>query len=93
MMRALTYQNQMVNMLCVASNIFSFLSQGLIPAVKHVFPESEHRFCVRHLHSNFQEKFKGEVLKNQLWTCARSSSEDSWKRNMEKDEDLGCWCL
>jgi hypothetical protein len=78
----------MVNMLCVASNIFSFLSQGLIPAVKHVFPESEHRFCVRHLHSNFQEKFKGEVLKNQLWTCARSSSEDSWKRNMEKMKTL-----
>jgi hypothetical protein len=56
--------------------------------VKKVFPESEHRFCVRHLYSNFQEKFKGEVLKNQLWTCARSSSEDSWKRNMEKMKAL-----
>jgi hypothetical protein len=56
--------------------------------VKKVFPESEHRFCVRHLYSNFQEKFKGEVLKNQLWTCARSSSEDAWKRNMEKMKAL-----
>ena len=51
--------------------------------MKQVFPDSEHRFCVRHLYSNFNEKFKGEVLKNQLWTCARSSSDDSFKRNME----------
>ena len=66
----------------------SFFSQGLIPAVKQVFPDSEHRFYVRHLYSNFQEKFKGEVLKNQLWTCARSSSEDAWKRNIEKMKAL-----
>jgi hypothetical protein len=72
----------------VVSNICAFFVQGLIPAVKQVFPVSEHRFCVRHLYSNFQEKFKGEVLKNQLWTCARSSSEDSWKRNMEKMKAL-----
>jgi len=60
----------------------------VIPAAQQVFPESEHRLCVRHLYSNFQEKFKGEVLKNQLWTCARSSSEDSWKRNMDNMKAL-----
>lgn len=27
--------------------------KGLIPAVSKVFPESEHRLCVRHLYSNF----------------------------------------
>jgi hypothetical protein len=48
--------------------------QGLIPAVSKVFPESEHRFCVRHLYSKFQQHFKGENLKNQLWRYARSSS-------------------
>jgi hypothetical protein len=62
--------------------------QGLIPAVKKVFPDSEHRFCVRHLHSNFQEKFKGEVLKNQLWACARSSSVQQFNRNMERMKAL-----
>ena len=62
--------------------------KGLIPAVQQVFPDSEHRFCVRHLYSNFQEKFKGEVLKNQLWSCARSSSVQQWNMNMEKMKAL-----
>jgi transposase-like protein len=68
--------------------VHSFFGEGLIPAVKEVFPESEHRFCVRHLYSNFQEKFKGEMLKNQLWTCARSSSKFTWQRNMERMKAL-----
>jgi transposase-like protein len=61
-----------------------YLLQGLIPAVGQVFPESEHRFCVRHLYSNFQQHFKGENLKNQLWACARSTTIVRWNENMEK---------
>jgi hypothetical protein len=62
-----------------------FNSQGLIPAVEDIFPESEHRFCVRHLYCNFRDTgFKGEILKNQLWTCARASSEEKWRYHMEK---------
>lgn len=53
-----------------------------------MFPDSEHRFCVRHLYANFQEKFKGEILKKQLWACARSSSVAQWTRNMEKMKGL-----
>jgi hypothetical protein len=33
-----------------------------IPIVQQVFSKSEHRFCVRHRHSNFQAKFKGANL-------------------------------
>lgn len=55
--------------------------KGLIPAVGQVFPESEHRFCVRHLYSNFQQHFKGENLKNQLWACARSTTVERWNLN------------
>jgi hypothetical protein len=62
--------------------------KGLIPAVQQVFNESEHRFCVRHLYANFNEKFKGEVLKNQLWTCARAFSVQSFERNMERMKAL-----
>jgi len=57
--------------------------KGLIPAVQQVFPEAEHRFCVRHLYQNFQEHFKGENLKNQLWMCARSSTVIQWNENMD----------
>jgi len=63
--------------------------------MKKVFPDSEHRFCVRHLYSNFQEKFKGEILKNQLWACARSSSVQQFNRNMDRmkalDADAHKW--
>ncbi|XP_066347601.1 uncharacterized protein [Miscanthus floridulus] len=38
--------------------------KGLIPAVQQVFPESEHRFCVRHLYHNFSGQFRGENFKN-----------------------------
>jgi transposase-like protein len=58
--------------------------QGLIKAVAAVFPESEHRFCVRHLYSNFQQNYKGENLKNQLWACARSTTPLQFHKNMEK---------
>lgn len=62
--------------------------QGLIPAVEQIFPDSEHRFCVRHLYSNFQQHFKGEILKDQLWACARSSTVRRWNDNMDKMRQL-----
>lgn len=63
--------------------------KGLIPAVEQVFPESEHRFCVRHLWSNFRDAgFKGDILKNQLWACARSSTVNRWNHNMDKMREL-----
>jgi hypothetical protein len=57
--------------------------KGVIPAVQQVFSELLHRYCVKHLYANFNEKFKGLVLKNQLWTCAKSASVQSFERNME----------
>ena len=65
-----------------------FMFRGLIPAVKAMFLEAEHMFCVRHLYANFNEKYKGEVLKKQLWACARSSSVQQWNKNMEKMKSL-----
>ena len=63
--------------------------KGLIPAVQEVFPKAEHRFCVRHLYSNFRDAgFRGEILKNQLWTCARSSTVSKWNYQMEKMKGL-----
>ena len=63
--------------------------QGLIPAVEPVLPDSQHRFCVRHLWSNFRDAgFKGDVLKNQLWTCARSSTVPRWNHNMDKMKEI-----
>lgn len=62
--------------------------KGLIPAVINQFPDSEHRFCVRHLYSNFQVCHKGETLKNMLWAIARSSTITQWTENMERMKAL-----
>ncbi|KAM0914817.1 hypothetical protein ACQ4PT_011247 [Festuca glaucescens] len=64
------------------TELFPWL-QGLIKAVTELFPEAGHRFCVRHLWQNFNKNFKGEVLKNQLWKCARSSTVAKWQENMD----------
>lgn len=64
--------------------IMSDKQKGLINAVKKVFPDAEHRFCVRHLYQNFHKKHKGETLKNDLWAIARSTNIPTWERNMAK---------
>ena len=57
--------------------------QGLIKAVRDLFSGSEHRFCARHMWQNFAKNFKGDVLKNQLWRCARSTTVAQWRENMD----------
>ena len=41
--------------------------KGLVQAFEEVFPASDHRFCVRHLHSNLKNAgFRGLAFKNCL---------------------------
>ena len=58
--------------------------QGLISAVEQLFPQSEHRFCVRHMWQNFQQHFKGDILKNQLWKIARRDTVQLYEKGMEE---------
>ena len=51
--------------------------------MRDVFPESEHRFCVRHMWQNFQQLFRGDALKNQLWKIARSSTITLYEKHMD----------
>ena len=45
---------------------FIYDNQGLIPAMKMLFPIVEHRFCVKHIYSNFKLNVKGLELKAAL---------------------------
>ncbi|XP_058223113.1 uncharacterized protein LOC131332829 [Rhododendron vialii] len=47
--------------------LMSDKQKGLIEAVKNLYPNAEHRFCVRHLYNNFKQDVKGLVLKEILW--------------------------
>jgi transposase-like protein len=70
------------------ANIFGFhVLQGLINAVQKIWPDSEHRFCVRHMLQNFQKVgHKGETLKNDLWAIARSTNIPKWEKNMQNSQ-------
>ena len=63
--------------------------KGLEKALSEIFPGSEHRFCVRHLHSNFKKDHPGLQLKQLLWAYARATNEVEFKLRMSelKDED------
>eukprot|EP00257_Ricinus_communis_P013885 XP_015571430.1 uncharacterized protein LOC107260855 [Ricinus communis] len=47
--------------------------KGLIPAIEELFPNSEHKFCVRYVHNNFRKKFNSLGLKELVWGAAKAS--------------------
>ncbi|KAL8463285.1 hypothetical protein ACS0TY_034073 [Phlomoides rotata] len=71
---------------------YTFMSdkqKGLIQAFNEVFPGSDHRFCVRHLHNNFQKVgFRGLTYKNALWRCARATTVRVFNLRMQEMRDL-----
>ncbi len=58
-----------------------------------LFPEAEHRFCVRHLYNNFKSVHPGRVLKKLVWSEARSSYVAEFNMYMEriKVADKNAW--
>jgi hypothetical protein len=49
-----------------------------------IFPEAEHKHNIRHICQNFLKKYKGETLKNDLWSIVRSTNIPSWQKHMDK---------
>ena len=48
-----------------------------------MFPNAQHRHCVRHLYNNFKYKNPGEGLKQLMWKAARSSTKPWYNKHME----------
>ena len=72
---------------------FIYDNQGLIPAMKMLFPIVEHRFCVKHIYSNFKLNVKGLELKVVLWRCATAITVREFEKRMQdmKDLDKEAW--
>lgn len=63
--------------------------KGLSNVIDELFPESEHRFCVRHMYTNFFDKgFKGKTLKDLLWRAAKSTTVPDFRYWMEQIRQL-----
>ncbi|KAK8663441.1 hypothetical protein V6N13_083260 [Hibiscus sabdariffa] len=60
------------------SHHYTFMSdkqKGLMEGISELYPNAEHRTCVRHLYSNFKNRsgFQGKTLKDALWKAARAT--------------------
>ncbi|KAL4291571.1 hypothetical protein GQ457_14G019510 [Hibiscus cannabinus] len=60
------------------SHHYTFMSdkqKGLMEGISKLFPNAEHRTCVRHLYSNFKNRsgFQGKTLKDALRKAARAT--------------------
>ncbi|KAK8696438.1 hypothetical protein V6N13_001573 [Hibiscus sabdariffa] len=58
--------------------------KGLKEVIEDVFPYTEARKCVRHMYTNFKEKYKGQALKDALWMAARATYLQEFKIAMEQ---------
>ncbi|KAL2237311.1 UNVERIFIED_CONTAM: hypothetical protein Sindi_0922800, partial [Sesamum indicum] len=58
--------------------------KGLIQAFQEVLPAAPHRFCVRHMHSNFKNAdFRGLTFKHALWRAAKACTKGEFKARMK----------
>ncbi|XP_022865606.1 uncharacterized protein LOC111385451 [Olea europaea var. sylvestris] len=72
--------------------------KGLQNVTNELFPEAEHRFCVRHMYTNFfNVGFKGKTLENYLWHAAKSTIIPDYKHWMQQicniSEDAYKWLM
>ena len=56
-------------------------------------PGVPHRFCARHVFTNFIKQWKGMHLRNLFWACAKSTTSTEFDKNMEeiKRVDIKAW--
>lgn len=55
-------------------------AKGLVPAVEEEFPDSNHRFCFRHMYKNFKKEHKGKHLEHLSWGAARAYKKEDHAR-------------
>ncbi|XP_023758056.1 uncharacterized protein LOC111906539 [Lactuca sativa] len=77
---------------------FTFISdrqKGIIPAIEKVFPNAEHRFCLRYIQENMKTQWKGKDLSDQLWECVRATTDNHFNRAMDElkkiNEEAHAW--
>ncbi|XP_019237885.1 PREDICTED: uncharacterized protein LOC109218021 [Nicotiana attenuata] len=62
----------------------SDMQKGLMEAIKTVLPEVKHRFCVRHVESNWCKDYRGLEMKKLLWWSVWATYEEDFKDQLSK---------
>ncbi|KAL4563049.1 hypothetical protein LXL04_027080 [Taraxacum kok-saghyz] len=69
-----------------ASSNFTFISdwqKGLANAIAKIFPNAEHRSCLKHIHENIRRFWKDTEYKNMLWDSATTTTTPHFDHSME----------
>ncbi|CAB4313346.1 unnamed protein product [Prunus armeniaca] len=64
---------------------FTFISdkqKGLLPAFGQVVPNCDHRFCARHMFSNYRVFFKAKSLRDKFWEASYATTIPHFTRAM-----------
>ncbi|GJU35656.1 uncharacterized protein Tco_1184010 [Tanacetum coccineum] len=64
--------------------ISSDMQKGLGAAITQVYPDVEHRECMRHMYSNFKKQFRGDFFKFNIWGATNTYSITHHNRLLEE---------
>ncbi|KAI3470191.1 hypothetical protein Pfo_026854 [Paulownia fortunei] len=71
---------------------YAFMSdkqKGLIQAIEEMFPNLDHKFYIRHVHSNFEKgSFRSQAFNSALWNTCRATTRNEFRRRIKKMRDL-----
>ncbi|KAL4562472.1 hypothetical protein LXL04_034678 [Taraxacum kok-saghyz] len=70
---------------------FTFISdrqKGLLPAISKTFPNTEHRYCLRHIQENFKKISRDKNVSDQVWKCGRATTVNHFQRAMDELKEM-----
>lgn len=56
----------------------------MIPAIAELFPNAEHRYCLRHIHENMKKNWRGREYKEYVWKCATATTVPEFQAMMRE---------
>ncbi|XP_052621585.1 uncharacterized protein LOC111909209 [Lactuca sativa] len=69
---------------------YTFISdgkKGLQIAVDQLFPNAEHRYCIRHIYDNMRKKWGQTEYRDHLWRCASATTVLEFEHLMREFSD------
>ena len=61
----------------------SVFVQDVISALREVFPNAEHIYCLRSIHEQMKVNWPGRAFKDHLWRCATASTDVQFEKSMD----------
>ncbi|KAM7526282.1 hypothetical protein LguiA_016184 [Lonicera macranthoides] len=52
--------------------------EGLVPAIRKLLPQADHRCCARHIYANFRKQQNGAKFKSLFWRAAKSGTPEEF---------------